>query len=117
MSSLTQFAKSELRTVGAFDDDCDVGVQVDALMATFVAYREGSGKDTDVNVVIDAFTRLANHLPISPLTGEDDEWEVPAGMSGQIEQNKRCPRVVRDSDMAWDTKLGRVAIMFPYTPC
>ena len=45
--------------------------------------------------VANLFDRLVQFKPLSPLTGEDDEWE-PIG--GGEYQNKRCPSVFKDAD-------------------
>ena len=107
MTTLLQHAKSELRTAGLFDNDSEIGVQVTALMETFCVY---SGTEE----TIDVFKQLARHLPLLPLTGEDEEWEVPEGACGQLQVNKRCTQVFRDDEMAWDVRKGRTPITFPY---
>lgn len=116
MTSLLQHTKSELRAAGLFDENSDfngeVGVQVTALMETLVAYAHSGGS---LEATLGVFSRVANHLPLSPLTGEDDEWEVPVGMNGQIQINKRCTRVFKDDTMAWDIRVGRTPITFPYS--
>lgn len=118
MTSLLQHAKAELRAAGLFDPDADydgaVAANTVALMETFCAYGHSGGSAAQT---LGTFEWLANHLPLTPLTGEDDEWEVPEGKGGQIMQNKRCPRVVKDDEVAWDTKIGRtLPITFPYMP-
>ena len=59
-----------------------------------------------------ASSEIASHLigkllrfePLTPLTGEDGEWElIDQEITGQSEpmwQNKRCPRVFRNTDAA-----------------
>lgn len=118
MSSLVKFAKSELRSAGLFDPDADfdgtIAPSVVSLMETFTAYGHSGGS---AKLALDAFTRLANHLPLSPLTGEDDEWFIPDGVtSTQIQLNKRCTRIAKDDEMAWDVTKGRKPITFPYMP-
>ena len=118
MTTLLQHTKSELRAAGLFDDDSDfdgeIGVQVMALMETFCAYGH-SGGSAAITLVL--FDKLAHHLPINPLTGEDDEWEYPEHVEDkQIQINKRCSRVFKDDEMAWDTHVGRTPITFPYMP-
>jgi hypothetical protein len=80
--------------------------------------------------VASVFYRLAMFKPISPLTGEDDEWNDVG--NGHF-QNKRCPMVFKDADgkaynidgkifsddggETWFTnKDSRVYISFPYMP-
>lgn len=119
MSELLKHAKSELRAAGLFDADADydgaIATSVVALMETFCAYGH-SGGSADLTVA--AFTRLVNCKPLTPLTGEDSEWnEVGAEVGVSIWQNKRCASVFKDSKTAWDIdKPGRrVPITFPYT--
>jgi hypothetical protein len=117
MNTLRQHAKSELRAAGHFDADSDfdgeIGVQVSALVETYLAYGH-SGASAERTLSI--FERVARFLPLTPLTGEDDEWEIPAGMGGQIAINKRCTKVFRDEEMAWHVDKGRKPITFPYMP-
>jgi hypothetical protein len=116
MSSLLQHAKYELRAAGLFDADADyngdVAVQATSLMEVFAAYGQSGGSAEQTLAV---FEKLARGKPLSPLTGEDDEWYVPSGTSGQIQMNKRFASVVKDDEMAWDVRFGRKAITFPYT--
>ena len=58
------------------------------------------------SAVLSLFTRLVQWMPLTPLTGEDDEWE-DAGEAGK--QNKRCPSVFMVNGDAHD-KNGRVFI-------
>jgi hypothetical protein len=118
MSSLLQFAKSELRAAGMFDDDSDfdgdLGAQVMALMETFCAYGHSGGSAAMTLVLFD---KLARHLPINPLTGEDSEWEdlQIAGII-PVYQNTRCPTVFKQGDVAWDSAISHKPIAFPYMP-
>jgi hypothetical protein len=116
MTSILQHTKAELRSAGLFDDDSDfdgeIGVQVTALVETLVAYGHSGGS---LERTLEVFDRVARHLPITPLTGDEDEWETPVGAGGQIQINKRCTQVFRDNDMAWDIRKGRTPITFPYT--
>lgn len=117
MTTLLQHAKSELRSAGLFDADSDfdgeIGVQVTSLMETFLAYGHSG---TSAYRTLEVFDKIARHMPLTPLTGEDDEWESPNGTDGQMRINKRCTQVFKDDEMAWDIRKGRVAITFPYTP-
>lgn len=73
-------------------------------------------------------TKLMDYKPLTPLTGEDDEWhEVEPGTW----QNKRCSRVFKDTSGAYDIEgivwedsdgftftnfASRVPVSFPYFP-
>jgi len=115
MSSLLQHTKAELRAAGLFDSDADydgaIGVSVTALVETLVGYGHSGGS---LERTLEVFDKVARHMPLTPLTGEDDEWEIPNGTSGQIWINTRCHQVFKDDDMAWDVRKGRTPITFPY---
>lgn len=116
MSELVKFAKAELRAAGLFDSDAEYGGEIApcvvAMMETFTAYGHSGGS---AGQTLALFTKLATHKPLTPLTGEDDEWADPMG-DGQTLQNKRCSTVFKDDDKAWiitgeDTVT---TITFPY---
>lgn len=87
---------------------------------------------------LNILNRLLRWKPISPLTGEDDEWNEPYGYGLGTEvcqQNKRCSSVFRrnfDNATAYDidgkvfsddggktfysTFESRIPVTFPYTP-
>jgi len=117
MSTLLQHTKSELRAAGLFDDDSDfngeIAVQVTALMETLSAYGHSGGS---LSRTLEVFDRVVHRLPLTPLTGEDDEWELPTGMGRQMLINKRCQRVFKDAEIAWDIDKGYAPITFPYMP-
>jgi hypothetical protein len=121
MSSLLQHAKSELRRAGLYDADADfdgdIAVQVENLVQTFVAYGHSGGSS---DLTLEYFNRVINHKPITPLTGEDDEWtDVEEYQPGQpLWQNKRDSRVFKDDKgRAWIiTDKGTMTyITFPYS--
>ena len=117
MSTLVKFAKAELRAAGLFDDDADyngdIGASVCALMETFCAYGHSGGSAA---ITLSLFAKLADHKPISPLTGEDDEWrEMPSEDRHALFQNVRCSTVFKKENIAWDLADKQRPIKFPYT--
>ena len=79
--------------------------------------------------VINMFDRLSHYLPLTPLTGEDDEWNE---VSDGLYQNKRYSAVFKNADGAYNVdgkifsddggetwftnKDSRIPISFPYMP-
>lgn len=132
MSSLIQHAKSELRRAGLFDPDADfdgaVATCVVTMMEVFTAYGHSGGSS---EITLNVFARVARHLPLTPLTGEDSEWiDMTKENSGDpLWQNNRCHSVFKDRARAWIVRDkskseskgahpgdGRVNyITFPYT--
>lgn len=103
MSSLLQKAKTELRSAGLFAPDADydgmVAHSVVSLMETFVAAGHSGGS---AEITLALFERLAHHKPITPLTGEDSEWEDRSEMSGfPLWQNNRYSSVFKNKQRAW----------------
>lgn len=73
---------------------------------------------------IDIIQKLLKQKPISPLTGEDSEWEDISEISGckhgkKLYQNKRLYSVFKDeTGKAWDNdkkSKEKYYITFPYT--
>lgn len=116
MTSLVQHAKRELRTAGLFDADSDfdgeIGVQVSSLVDVLTAYGHSGGS---LEQTLSVFDKLARGKPLTPLTGEDDEWYAPETTIPNLLQNKRYHFIFKDDEMAWDVNKGRVAITFPHT--
>ena len=56
--------------------------------------------------------------PLTPLTGEDDEWCDQSEMSGgePLWQNKRYSAVFKDGTRAYDVNNHKVDIEFPFLP-
>lgn len=129
--SLTEYARSELTAAGLMDEDSDYGGDLgrDVLLLIEVFDQQGHS-GTSAAAVADLFKRLSSYQPLSPLTGEDDEWiECADG----VFQNNRCSTVFRDgaTGEAYDINgivfedadgnrytgsESRVAVTFPYTP-
>jgi hypothetical protein len=117
MSSLVQHAKRELRAAGLYDADADyngdVAVLTTSLMEVFVAYGHSGGS---AEKTLDVFERLARGKPLSPLTGEDDEWVTADQVTdSKVFVNKRYCCVFKDDTWAWDVTNPDVAITFPHT--
>jgi hypothetical protein len=107
-------AKSEL--AAANFGESDSAVMIEILEKFFDQWDSGGA----VAVVAPVLQRLIAGLPLSPLTGADDEWiEVGPG----VYQNKRCSSVFKDpryhdGKLAYDiaAPAPRAAISFPYDP-
>lgn len=128
--SLQTFAKDELSRIGAFDKDSMYGGMLgDAVMKMIDVFAEEGHSGYSANMAISLFERVARFEPLTPLTGDDDEWnEVGEGEY----QNRRCSHVFKGADgRAYDidgkvfrepsgacftSSESRVYVTFPYTP-
>lgn len=71
-----------------------------------------------VSIMVPVLLRLLNGQPLTPLTGEDDEWSDPIP-SGDLLQNVRCSSVFknRHNGKCFDSdESGDDPITFPYYP-
>lgn len=128
MSNLIDYAKDELKRIGMIDSGEPYNdLAVKAILDLIELFASQGHSGFSAPYVISAFTRLAMFKPLSPLTGEDDEWmEADAGNL----QNKRYSAVFKDKDgiayniegkvftddgKSWYTcKDSRVNVTFPY---
>lgn len=134
--SLRNFAESELdRVLGKDEMDQDMRKCVLDIIDIF---SEQGHSGFSAALCTNLVTKLMKFEPLTPITGEDDEWmEVGPNMF----QNKRCSHVFKDADgKAYDSEgiifydilkneddgsefksyytssNSRVFIEFPYTP-
>jgi hypothetical protein len=133
-SNLVKFAHAELAMIEARIDPSDaIGLEMQQMMTKHILHmvaefsKEGHS-GTSGSYAIGALTRLLNFEPLSPLTGEADEWNE---VSDGVFQNRRCAHIFKDGldGQAYDSqgkvfrepsgacftgRESRVNITFPY---
>jgi hypothetical protein len=126
------FAVDELKRAGWLDKDGPYnGMLGEAVLNLLREFAREGHSGMSAGIAVNLFARLARFEPLTPLTGEDDEWYRPVE-DDPIEQNKRCPsvfrgpdgraynisgRVFREPDGACFTSgESRVYVSFPYMP-
>lgn len=128
-SNLEIFAEDELRRAGLFDPDSDYGGMLgEAVMRLIRCFADEGHSGFSASMATNLFDRLSRFEPITPLTGDDDEWNEV--FNGEY-QNRRCPHVFKDSSGTYDSegrifrdpsgmcfqnRDSRVQITFPYMP-
>jgi hypothetical protein len=133
MSNLLDHAKRELDLIGMGDDATDLNramrLHILLMVKTFAA--EGHS-GFSASYAINALKHLLAFEPLTPLTGNDDEWLDRSQDSAMpIWQNRRCGRVFKTEDRCYDAEgkifrtpggLGYtkaescVPVVFPYRP-
>jgi hypothetical protein len=85
----------------------------DLIKRFFIHFNSGGA----ASVAIPVLHRLLCGLPLSPLTGDDDEWADPLG-DGKLLQNKRCSSVFKIASNGLtfdvDAALPQAPLAFPY---
>lgn len=90
------FARKELELAGLLDDKSPYGGEVGkAVLELVETFAKQGHTGLSARITSSIFYRLANHLPLTPLTGEDDEWEE---IEPGVYQNVRSPNVFKDPD-------------------
>lgn len=130
MSNLVEYAKEELKRAGLFDKDSDYGGMIaDAALDIVTKFSEQGHSGASAGLLTSVLQKLMRFEPLTPLTGEPDEWnECGAGEF----QNRRCSHVFKGADgHAYDANAvvfedadgsrftnseSRRFITFPYTP-
>jgi len=140
--SLVSYAESELDRIGMTDDDDMNGMMRKHLLHMVKEFSEEGHSGFSATYALQCLTKLLNFKPLSPLTGEDDEWVDVSNVSGEpMFQNKRCSSVFKhgkdgeaydiDGKVFWewytDEETGektksyytcvesRIPVKFPYT--
>jgi hypothetical protein len=95
MSNLVDYAKEELKRIGMIDSGEEYNDWASkAILDLIELFSSQSHSGFTAPYVASVFYRLAMFKPISPLTGEDDEWRE---MTSGGFQNKRYSAVFKDS--------------------
>lgn len=127
MSNLVKHAEHELSLIG--DGECEMQQAMNKHLVEMVkVFAEEGHSGFSAGYAVSLLEKLLRYEPLTPLTGEDDEWVDV----GHCFQNKRCSHVLKDYDgKAYDingkifkqpdgvcyTGSGsRVAVEFPYMP-
>lgn len=98
LGNLTNWAKSELERIGGQDDEMQQLMNKNILEVVEVFSNQGHS-GFSASYALDIIKRLLDWKPITPITGEEDEWmEVSENMDGSTQQNKRCSAVFRENN-------------------
>lgn len=104
--SLLEFSKRELDRIGLTEHSPE---EMNQAMRQHVIHmmeefcNEGHS-GFSASYAVNILSKLMKYEPLSPLTGEDDEWnEVSDGNGGKMYQNNRCSHVFKlEGKQAYD---------------
>ena len=98
--SLLEYAKSELDRIGMTEDGDEYNAMGrEAILELVEKFSEQGHSGFSAGYVINSLEKLLRWEPLSPLTGEEDEWtKLDYGDDNIHYQNKRCSRIFKDSD-------------------
>ena len=125
--SMVDFAKEEMNIAWPESDEMQDMVKENVLELMSVFQKQGHS-GFSAPYVLNIFNKLAMNKPITPLTGEDSEWN---DVGNDMYQNNRCSTVFKngkDGDAYWldgnifrdkdgrtfTNKYSRVKVVFPW---
>ena len=128
---LIEYAKSELSRIPKDKDGMQELMNKDILEVIRIFSEQGHS-GFSASYALSILDRLLRFKPISPLTGDDNEWGNPYGEDG-TRQNKRCSSVFKNADgschdidamvvsdnggITWfSSGRFRKTVTFPYNP-
>ena len=95
--SLVSYAEQELDRIGMTDDGDMNGIMRKHLLHMVKEFADEGHSGFSASYALQCLKRLLNFKPLSPLTGEDDEWSEVTQISGYPHfQNKRCGSVFKN---------------------
>ena len=132
MSELINFAKSELDIVGMKENDPEIANRAmrEHILKMVEVFSDEGHSGFSASYAAAILEKLLRFNPISPLTGEDSEWNLISEVE-KLYQNKRCSHVFKSNGKAYDlngkvfiqengsaytSADSRVDVTFPYTP-
>ena len=143
MSNLITYAKSELDIIGMTEDSKDK-MNIDmrkCILDIMELFSDQGHSGFSASYCTGIVEKLMKYEPLTPLTGADSEWtEVSFDDKLPVFQNKRCPHVFKENNVAYDingivffdwytdeetgekykshytSRDSRVNVEFPYTP-
>lgn len=134
MSNLLKHAERELKLIGYDGKDEYDKMAKEAILQLIETFAKQGHSGFSAPYVAKMFHKLANYEVLSPLTGNDDEWNDVSDMSGDrktLFQNNRDSRVFKNDDGAFFTEAivwqddvyhfsnkdsNRYIKSFPFTP-
>ena len=133
MSNLLKHAERELKLIGYDGKDEYNNMAKAAIMELLTTFANQGHSGFSANYIVNLFNKLAKYETLSPLKGNDDEWNDVSDMSGEmLFQNNRDGRVFKNDDGAFFTEAiiwtesgessytnkdsNRYIKSFPFTP-
>jgi hypothetical protein len=135
MTNIKTYAINELTRIGMYGSGDEMNdAMCEHILKMVNVFAEEGHSGFSANYTINILQKLLQFEPLSPLTGEDDEWEDISEYSGyEHYQNKRLSRVFKEGKdgQAYDiqgkvfvepdgasytSRDSCVYIEFPYVP-
>lgn len=95
--SLVSYAEDELNLIGITEEDEYNGMMRKHILHMVKEFADEGHSGFSASYALQCLEKLLRFKPLSPLTGEDDEWSEVSERSGYPHfQNKRCSSVFKE---------------------
>lgn len=100
--ALVEYAESELRRAGLFDEDSDYGGMLgQACLSIVKVFAEQGHSGMSAELTTQIVTRLMRYEPLTPLTSDPAEW-MEVGDDPPLWQSRRKPSTFsHDGGKTW----------------
>ena len=99
MSNLVSYAESEMDRIGLTNEDEYNGMMREHILKMVKLFAEEGHSGFSGRYALDLLTKLLDFKPLTPLTGEDDEWtDISDYGDSPSYQNKRYSSVFKNPD-------------------
>lgn len=131
MTNIKTYAIDELTRIGMYGSGDEMNdAMCDHILKMVDVFAEEGHSGFSAEYAIGILQKLLRYQPLSPLTGEDDEWME---VGDEVFQNKRCSHIfkkgkdgqaydidgkvfVEPDGVSYTSRDSRVDIQFPYVP-
>jgi len=99
MSGLISYAEYEMDRIGLTNEDEYNRMMREHILKMVKVFAEEGHSGFSGRYALDLLTKLLDFKPLTPLTGEDDEWtDISDCGDSPSYQNKRCSSVFKNPD-------------------
>ena len=134
MTNIETYAIDELTRIGMYGSGDEMNnAMCEHILKMVNVFAEEGHSGFSAEYAISILQKLLRFEPLSPLTGEDDEWRLCEYSEGETYQNKRLSRVFKEgkdgqaydingkvfvepNGASYTSRDSRVYIEFPYVP-
>lgn len=128
-SNLLSHARREFEVLGWNNDSDDMQKEMcNGILRLLETFSKEGHSGFSASYALSLFEKLSRYEPLSPLTGDDSEWN---DISDNTFQNNRCSKIFKNTDgkvynidgkyfthpdgISYTNYNSRVSVTFPYT--
>lgn len=100
--NLVKHAERELDNIGMVGSNVEEAIMRKHILKVIEEFNMTGHTKLTRHWYIDIITKLMKGEPLTPLTGEDNEWKQIKTSDGIVYENIRCDHVFKKDGIAWN---------------